>query len=52
MNMKYDSSVMNRLVSATDRHRTEAKRAFVELVRTYQSIGNNDWDDKKKQELL
>ena len=51
MNMKYDSSVMNRLVSATDRHRTEAKRAFVELVRTYQSIGNNDWDDKKKQEL-
>lgn len=51
MNMKYNSDVMNRLVSATERHCTEAKRAFVELISKYQSIGQNEWEDRKRKEL-
>ena len=51
MDMKYDSSVMNRLVDATEKRMVDAYNAANKIKCMSFAINRAEWDDEKKQEF-
>jgi hypothetical protein len=51
MDMKYDSSVMNRLVDATESRMVDAYNAYSKIQHMATGINSAEWDDGKRQEF-
>ena len=51
MNMKYDSSVMNGLVKATEARIVDAYNAFIQINNTIKNTNTSQWNDKKRTEF-
>ena len=51
MDMKYDSSVMNRLVDATEKRMVDAYNAYSQIQHMVAGINKAEWDDGKRQEF-
>ena len=51
MDMKYDSSVMNRLVDATEKRMVAAYNAYDQMRDMADGINKAEWDDGKRQEF-
>lgn len=51
MDMKYDSSVMNRLVDATEKRMVDAYNTYTQIYNMAGIINRAEWDDGKRQEF-
>ena len=51
MNMKYDSSVMNGLVKATEARIVDAYNAFIQINNTIKNTNTSQWNDTKRTEF-
>ena len=51
MDMKYDSSVMHKLVDATERRMVEAYNSMLRIESAVSSVNSSDWDDAKQKEF-
>ena len=51
MDMKYDSSVMHKLVDATERRMVEAFNSMLRIESAASSVNSSDWDDAKQKEF-